>query len=95
MTAEHYDVAVIGLGALGAAALWRLAEQGIKVIGIDQFAPPHDRGATHGQTRLFRTFCLEHPALGSYARLSRRLSVLLIFFGLRTFTRSLSHTGGK
>lgn len=73
MTEQQFDVAVIGLGALGAATLWRLAEQGGKVIGIDQFTPPHDLGATHGKTRLFRTFCLEHPALGDYARLSRSL----------------------
>jgi sarcosine oxidase len=70
---QQFDVAVIGLGALGAATLWRLAEQGVKAIGIDQFTPPHDLGATHGKTRLFRTFCLEHPVLGDYARLSRRL----------------------
>ncbi|MCL2894347.1 N-methyl-L-tryptophan oxidase [Brenneria tiliae] len=69
----QYDVAVIGLGALGAAALWRLAEQGARAIGIEQFTPPHALGATHGRTRLFRTFCLEHPALGEYARLSRTL----------------------
>lgn len=73
LTQARYDVAVIGLGALGAASLWRLAEQGVKVIGVEQFSPPHDRGATHGKTRLFRTFCLEHPALGEYANLSRQL----------------------
>ncbi|AHF77261.1 Sarcosine oxidase [Sodalis praecaptivus] len=73
MTGKRYDVAVIGLGAMGAAALWRLAEHGVNVIGIDQFSVPHDLGATHGKTRLFRTFCLEHPALGDYARLARTL----------------------
>ncbi|KGT92982.1 hypothetical protein NG99_12260 [Erwinia typographi] len=73
MAGQQYDVAVVGLGAMGAAALWRLAERGVRAIGIDRFTPPHDLGATHGQTRLFRTFCLEHPALGEYARLSRNL----------------------
>lgn len=70
---EKYDVAVIGLGALGASALWRLAEQGARVVGIEQFVPPHALGGTHGKTRLFRTFCLEHPALSDYATLSRQL----------------------
>ncbi|QGY32595.1 N-methyl-L-tryptophan oxidase [Pantoea cypripedii] len=70
---DKYDVAVIGLGALGAASLWRLAEMGARVVGIDQFVPPHALGATHGKTRLFRTFCLEHPALSDYAGLSRQL----------------------
>lgn len=91
MAEQQYDVAVIGLGALGAAALWRLAEQGAKVIGIEQFTPPHDLGATHGKTRLFRTFCLEHPALGEYARLSRQLFAVL---EQQTGEKLLSVTGG-
>ena len=71
LTQARYDVAVIGLGALGAASLWRLAEQGVKVIGAEQSSPPHARGATHGKPRLFRPFCLEHPALGEYPNLLR------------------------
>lgn len=67
------DIAVIGLGALGASTLWRLAERGVDVLGIDQFVAPHAYGSTHGKTRLFRTICLEHPELGNYARLSRTL----------------------
>lgn len=67
------DVAVVGLGALGAATLWRLAERGVNAIGIDQYIVPHAQGSTHGKTRLFRTICLEHPELGHYARLSRDL----------------------
>ncbi|MFC4171043.1 N-methyl-L-tryptophan oxidase [Microvirga sp. GCM10011540] len=49
-----YDVAVIGLGAMGAAALYQLAKRGVRAIGIDRFAPPHDRGSTHGETRITR-----------------------------------------
>ncbi|MGO4707325.1 N-methyl-L-tryptophan oxidase [Microvirga sp. 2MCAF38] len=49
-----YDVAVIGLGAMGSAALYQLAKRGAKVVGIDRFAPPHDRGSTHGETRITR-----------------------------------------
>jgi sarcosine oxidase len=47
-------VAVVGLGAAGAATLWQLARAGCDVAGIDQFVPPHDRGSSHGQTRLLR-----------------------------------------
>jgi sarcosine oxidase len=50
-----YDVAVIGLGAAGAATLRALAKTRAKVIGIDQFKPPHARGSSHGETRLLRT----------------------------------------
>ncbi len=48
------DVAVIGLGAMGSAALYQLARRGVKVLGIDRFHPPHDQGSTHGETRITR-----------------------------------------
>lgn len=48
------DVAVIGMGAMGAAALYQLAKRGMKAIGIDRFFPPHDKGSTHGETRITR-----------------------------------------
>lgn len=51
---SSYDVAVIGLGAMGSAALYQLAKRGVKAIGIDRFAPPHDQGSTHGETRITR-----------------------------------------
>ncbi|MCB8822565.1 N-methyl-L-tryptophan oxidase [Microvirga rosea] len=50
----QYDVAVIGLGAMGSAALYQLAKRAVRAIGIDQFSPPHDRGSTHGETRITR-----------------------------------------
>lgn len=51
---SSYDVAVIGLGAMGSAALYQLAKRGVKAIGIDRFSPPHDQGSTHGETRITR-----------------------------------------
>ena len=48
------DVIVIGLGAMGSAALYQLARRGVAAIGIDQFAPPHDRGSSHGESRITR-----------------------------------------
>lgn len=50
----HYDVIVIGTGAFGAATLYQLAKRGVKVAGIDRYAPPHDRGSSHGDTRITR-----------------------------------------
>jgi len=49
-----YDVIIIGLGAMGSAAAYQLAKKGIKVLGIDQFSPPHNLGSTHGETRVTR-----------------------------------------
>lgn len=48
------DVVVVGLGAMGSAALYQLARRGVKVVGIDRFSPPHDQGSTHGETRITR-----------------------------------------
>ncbi|MBM6593316.1 N-methyl-L-tryptophan oxidase [Microvirga pudoricolor] len=53
-TPSSCDVAVIGLGAMGAAALYQLARRGVKAVGIDRFSPPHDQGSTHGETRITR-----------------------------------------
>jgi sarcosine oxidase len=48
------DIAVIGLGAVGSAALYQAARLGATVIGIDRFNPPHDQGSSHGETRITR-----------------------------------------
>ena len=49
-----HDVIVLGLGACGAATAYQLARRGAKVLGIDQFSPPHAFGSTHGDTRVTR-----------------------------------------
>jgi len=64
-----YDVAVIGLGAMGSAALFHLAQRGINAIGIERFEPGHDRGSSHGESRIIRLAYFEHP---SYVPLPRR-----------------------
>jgi sarcosine oxidase len=48
------DVVVVGLGAMGAAALYQLARRGVSCVGIDRFAPPHSLGSSHGETRITR-----------------------------------------
>jgi sarcosine oxidase len=57
-----YDVAVVGLGAMGSAALFHLARRGKHVIGIEQFTPGHDRGSSHGESRAIRLGYSEHPS---------------------------------
>lgn len=64
-----FDVAVIGLGAMGSAALCHLARRGKRVIGIEQFALGHERGSSHGESRVIRLAYFEHP---SYVPLLRR-----------------------
>jgi len=48
------DILVIGLGAVGSAALYQAAKRKARVIGIDRFSPPHDQGSSHGDTRITR-----------------------------------------
>jgi sarcosine oxidase len=64
-----YDVAVVGLGAMGTAALCALARQGARAVGIERFKPGHDKGSSHGETRIIRLGYFEHP---SYVPLLRR-----------------------
>jgi sarcosine oxidase len=64
-----YDVAVIGLGAMGSSAAYHLARRGVNVLGIDQFNPPHSWGSSHGETRVIREAYFEHP---SYVPLLQR-----------------------
>ena len=57
-----YDVAIIGLGAMGSAAAYQLAKRGASVIGFDRFMPPHTMGSSHGDTRIIREAYHESPA---------------------------------
>ncbi len=58
---KNYDAIVLGAGgAVGSAALWQLAQRGVRVLGLDRFRPPHDRGSSHGQTRIIRQAYFEH-----------------------------------
>ncbi|MBK7538066.1 MAG: N-methyl-L-tryptophan oxidase [Myxococcales bacterium] len=63
MTAS-YDVIVLGLGGMGTAAAAHLARRGQRVLGLEQFAQGHDRGASHGETRLIRKAYFESPRYG-------------------------------
>jgi sarcosine oxidase len=39
-----------------------LAERGQRVLGLEQFTPAHDRGSSHGETRVIRQAYFEDPA---------------------------------
>lgn len=63
------DALVVGLGAMGSAALYELASRGVSVVGVDAHDPPHSLGSTHGRSRIIREAYFEHP---SYVPLVRR-----------------------
>ncbi|MET0233336.1 MAG: FAD-dependent oxidoreductase [Kibdelosporangium sp.] len=73
METVEKDVVVVGLGAFGSAALWRLARRGVDVAGVEQHGIGHEHGSSHGETRLFRIACMEHPGLAPIATKSLEL----------------------
>ncbi len=68
MTAR-YDAIVLGVGGVGSAALFHLARRGVRALGLDRFPPGHDRGSSHGDTRIIRLAYFEGP---DYVPLLRR-----------------------
>jgi len=65
----HYDAIVLGTGGVGSAAAFHLARRGARVLGLDRFPGGHDRGSSHGQTRIIRQAYFEHA---DYVPLLRR-----------------------
>ncbi|MBT3783581.1 N-methyl-L-tryptophan oxidase [bacterium] len=87
----NFDVIVLGLGAMGSAAAYQLAREGVSVLGIDQFSPPHIYGSTHGDTRITR------QAIGEgeqYSPLSLRSYEIFREIENQTGTNLLKVTGG-
>jgi len=66
---SSWDVIVIGCGGIGSAAVRHLAAHGARVLGLDRFPVAHDRGSSHGETRVIRQAYFEHP---DYVPLLRR-----------------------
>ncbi|QDU31612.1 Monomeric sarcosine oxidase [Anatilimnocola aggregata] len=64
-----YDAIVLGTGGVGSAACWQLARRGARVLGLDRFPAGHDRGSSHGETRIIRQAYFEHA---DYVPLLRR-----------------------
>jgi len=58
---RSYDVAIVGLGAMGSAAAYHFTRRGARVLGLDRFAPPHALGSSHGETRIIREAYFEDP----------------------------------
>lgn len=91
MSTTTPTVAVVGTGAIGAMALWHLADRGLNPIGFDAYAPGHDRGGYGGQTRIFRVAYREGaeyvPLLRESLTLWRRLET-------ETGSNLLTLTGG-
>lgn len=89
--AETADVVVIGLGAVGSATLYRLAQAGAKVVGIDRYRPPHTMGSSHGESRITRLAVGEGA---DYAPLVRRSHAIWRELERETGETLMLQTGG-
>jgi sarcosine oxidase len=65
-------VAVIGAGVMGLATGWALKRRGVEPIVYEQFRVGHDRGSSHGRSRIFRLAYAEDE----YVRLAQDALVL-------------------
>lgn len=59
---DEHRVAVVGAGIIGTMTAWQLAARGFDVTVFDQWNTPHDRGASAGESRIFRTIYKEGSA---------------------------------
>src|SRR6185436_10947061 len=64
---EDYDAIVVGAGVMGSATAYQLAKRGRRVLLLEQFAIGHERGSSHGHSRIIR---LAYDAL-DYVRLAQ------------------------
>lgn len=59
---------VVGVGGIGSAALYHLARAGLRTVGVERFHIGHDRGSSHGESRILRLAYFEHPGYVPFAR---------------------------
>src|SRR5262249_38394978 len=87
----EYEVIIVGLGAMGSSATYHLAQRGLRVLGLDQFQPPHNFGSSHGLTRIIREAYFEDPL---YVPLVQRAYELWIDLEKQSGQQLLLKTGG-
>jgi sarcosine oxidase len=85
------DVIIVGLGAMGSAAAYQLAQRRRHVLGLEKFTPAHDKGSSHGGSRMIRQAYWEDPA---YVPLLLRAYELWQKLEQDTNSRLLHITGG-
>ena len=86
-----FDAIVIGVGGMGSATAYHLAKRGARVLGIEQFNIGHERGSSHGVTRIIR---LAYAEGSGYVPMLRRAYTLWREFQRIAKERLLFITGG-
>jgi sarcosine oxidase len=86
-----HDVIVAGLGGMGSAAAYELAGRAKRVLGLEKFSPAHDRGSSHGRSRIIRQAYFEGA---EYVPLLLRAYELWERLGEETGQELMTLTGG-
>ena len=87
---SHHDVIVAGIGGMGSAACHHLAKRGLRVLGLERHGLGHERGSSHGLTRIIR---LAYQEGEHYVPLLRRAHALWRETGEAAGVRLLHVTG--
>lgn len=85
-----FEFAVIGAGVTGSAAAYHLAKEQKSVALFEQFAIGHERGSSHGNSRIFR-LSYDHPA---YVQMALRSQAMWRQLEQEAETTLLTQTGG-
>jgi len=97
-------VAVIGAGVMGLAAAWALKRRGADPVVYEQFRLGHERGSSHGRSRIFRLAYAEdeyvrlaQKSFGLWRELEQETGMQLLELNglvevVRTLEESTAHT---
>lgn len=88
---SDWDVIVVGVGAMGSATAFHLAHRGVRVLALEQFDLAHDRGSSHGYTRIMRHAYYNAPG---YVPLVQRAQTLWRELEEISGETLFIHTGG-
>src|SRR5438046_562132 len=87
---DRYDMIVVWGGEMGYATAYHLAKRGRRVLLLEQFIAVHERGSSHGHSRIFR-LVYDSP---DYVQLARAAYPLWRELESETGTNLLLQTGG-
>src|ERR1700750_1500633 len=90
MSERTADVLIVGAGVMGCAAAYQLAKDRAPGLPLGQFAVGHDRGSSHGPSRIIR---LAYDSL-DYVALARASYTLWRELEPESGARLLTPAGG-